>query len=73
MLFRVGILARLLLVQRQPKYDILEPTGTWFFLLSSHYHPSLNQAYMVVCLDMSIDQDVDIVFSEYILWVVCNV
>ena len=23
------------------------------------------QAYMVVCLDMSVDQDVDIIFSEY--------
>ena len=30
---------------------------------------TMNQAYMVVCLDMSVDQDVDIVFSEYILWV----
>ena len=29
----------------------------------------MNQAYMVVCLDMSVDQDVYIVFSEYILWV----
>ena len=29
--------------------------------------PSFCQAYMVVCLDMSVDQDVDIVFSEYIM------
>ena len=29
--------------------------------------PGTPSAYMVVCMDMSVDQDVDIVFSEYIL------
>ena len=37
----------------------------------THGVPSLSigtpSAYMVVCLDMSVDQDVDVVFSEYIL------
>ena len=31
----------------------------------SHLH--LTQAFMTVCLDMNVDQDVDIVFSEYIV------
>jgi hypothetical protein len=31
------------------------------------HHFFFTQAFMTVCLDMNVDQDVDIVFSEYIV------
>ena len=46
-------------------HDIPYSDLTLEFCVSISMHDF--QAYMVVCLDMSVDQDVDIVFSEYIL------
>ncbi len=37
----------------------------WAWLLSTH--AGTPSTYMIMCLELSVDEDVDIVFTEYVL------